>query len=79
MGRVNRPGYLRDVAAPARETLAGALGAAHQLPGRAAADLLRAAHDASTSGLHVAGIVGAVVFAGLAVWFLRVHRRTRRA
>ncbi|MFF2851423.1 MFS transporter [Streptomyces sp. NPDC058001] len=62
----------------ARETLAGAVGAAHRLPERAAADLLRAAHDAFTGGLHVAGVAGAVIFAGLAVWFLRVHRRSRR-
>jgi DHA2 family multidrug resistance protein-like MFS transporter len=65
-------------ARPARETLAGAVGAAHRLPDRAAADLLRAAHDAFTGGLHVAGVAGAVIFAGLAVWFLRVHRRSQR-
>ncbi|MFD7618259.1 hypothetical protein [Streptomyces sp. NPDC059802] len=71
-------GLPTEAARPARETLAGAVGAAHQLPDRAAADLLRAAHDAFTAGLQVAGVVGAVVFAGLAVWFLRVHRRSQR-
>lgn len=71
-------GLPAGAAHPAQETLAGAVGAAHQLPDRAAADLLRAAHDAFTSGLHVAGVAGAVIFAGLAVWFLRVHRRSRQ-
>jgi DHA2 family multidrug resistance protein-like MFS transporter len=71
-------GLPAGAARPARETLAGAVGAAHQLPDRAAADLLRAAHDAFTGGLHVAGVAGAVIFGGLAVWFLRVHRRSQR-
>ncbi|MDL4776762.1 MFS transporter [Actinomadura xylanilytica] len=63
----------------AQESLAGAVGSAHRLPDRAAADLLRAAHDAFTGGLHVAGVAGAVIFAGLAVCFLRVHRRSRQS
>ncbi|MEU8080771.1 MFS transporter [Catellatospora citrea] len=71
-------GLPADAAGPAGETLAGAVGAAHQLPDLAATDLLRAAHDASTGGLHVAGVAGAAIFAGLAVWFLRVQRRSRR-
>lgn len=50
------------------------VGAVHGLPGRPGADLLRAAHDAFTGGPHVAGVAGAVVFAGLAVLFSRVHR-----
>ncbi|WP_164835837.1 hypothetical protein [Actinacidiphila soli] len=41
-------------------------------------DHLAEAHDAFTGGLHVAGVAGAVFFAGLAVWFLRVHRRSRQ-
>lgn len=71
-------GLPAGAARPARETLAGAVGAAHRLPDPAAAELLRAARDAFTGGLHVAGAVGAVVFAGLALWFLRVHRRSRQ-
>ncbi|MFJ5123407.1 hypothetical protein [Kitasatospora sp. NPDC088548] len=80
LGRAARgrggPGPARP--GPARGTLAGAVDAAHRLPDRAATDLLRAAHDACTGGPHVAGIAGAVAFAGLAVCFLRVHRRSRR-
>lgn len=68
-------GLPADGAHAARETLAGAVGAAGRIPGRAGDELLRAAHDAFTGGLHVAGIAGAVVFLGLAAWFLRVHRR----
>ncbi|AXI76644.1 MFS transporter [Peterkaempfera bronchialis] len=71
-------GLPEGAAHQARETLAGAVGAAHRLPDGAAADLLRAAHDAFTGGLHLAGVTGAVVFAGLSVWFLRLHRRSQQ-
>ena len=52
---------------PARETLAGALGVARHLPGRAADGLVDTARAAFTSGLHAAAIAGAVVLAGSAV------------
>lgn len=71
-------GLSADEARAAQETLAGAVGVAGRLPDQVAADLLRAANDAFTSGLHVAGGAGAAVFAGLALWFLRVHRRQTR-
>jgi len=52
---------------PARETLAGALGVARHLPGRAGDTLVDTARAAFTSGLHAAAIAGAVVLAGAAV------------
>jgi DHA2 family multidrug resistance protein-like MFS transporter len=41
--------------------------ASAQLPAGAAAGLLEAARGAFTSGLHVTGVVTAVIFGGLAV------------
>ncbi|MFJ6570413.1 hypothetical protein ACIQNU_23655 [Streptomyces sp. NPDC091292] len=71
-------GLPEGAAHQARETVAGAVGAAQRLPDRAASGLLRAAHDAFTGGLCAAGVVGAVIFVGLGVWFLWVHRWVRR-
>jgi MFS transporter, DHA2 family, multidrug resistance protein len=63
-----------DVAVAARESVDRAVEAARQLPAGRGGDLLAAASDAFTSGLHVVGIVSAIFYAGLAVlavWALR--------
>jgi Methyltransferase domain len=51
----------------AGETLAGAASASHHLPPAQAAELIRTANDAFTSGLDVTGVIAAVIFGGLAV------------
>ena len=48
-----------------------------QLPVAQAGDLVAAARDAFTSGLHVVGVVSAVGYAGLAVLALRAFRPVR--
>jgi DHA2 family multidrug resistance protein-like MFS transporter len=65
-------GHMAHVVAPAGvaaagQTVAGAVAASAHLPAEAAAELLAAARGAFTSGLHVTGLVAAVIFAGLAV------------
>ena len=60
-------GLPSGMAAAAEQTLAGAVAASAHLPTGAAAGLLEAARGAFTSGLHVTGVVGALIFAGLAV------------
>ena len=60
-------GLPSDSAAAARESIDRAIAAAGQLPAEQAAPLLAAARDAFTSGVHVVGIVSAVIYAGLAV------------
>ncbi|HKA04150.1 MAG TPA: MFS transporter [Acidimicrobiales bacterium] len=66
-----------DAARHAGDTLAGALTAAADLPGRAGADLVAAARDAFVHGMHVAVAVGAgltLTIAAIAAVFLRgVH------
>jgi len=54
--------------------LAGATAVSAHLPAGQAAALLHTARAAFTSGLHVTGVVAAVIFAGLAVLVVAPHR-----
>ncbi|HEV2377041.1 MAG TPA: MFS transporter [Streptosporangiaceae bacterium] len=54
-------------AAVARQSIIGTASAARHIPGQSGAALLRSADTAFVAGLHVVAVVGAVVFAGLAV------------
>ncbi|MEV0972589.1 MFS transporter [Microtetraspora glauca] len=65
-----------EAAQAARETVAGANGAAAGLPPADAAELLRTAHDAFTGGLVTVGLIGAVLFALLALLMTRLPRRS---
>ncbi|GAA1252177.1 hypothetical protein GCM10009609_14370 [Pseudonocardia aurantiaca] len=56
-----------DVATDARESISGAVSAAGELPPAAGSDLLDGAREAFTSGLNVATVIGAVLFAALAI------------
>jgi DHA2 family multidrug resistance protein-like MFS transporter len=60
-----------DVADAARESVDRAVAAAGELPAELGGELLAAARDAFTSGLHVVTIVSAVLYAGLAVVAVR--------
>jgi DHA2 family multidrug resistance protein-like MFS transporter len=60
--------------AEAGQTLAGATASAQHLPPERAADLLHTAKDAFTSGLNIAGVIAAVIFAGLAVLVTTANR-----
>ncbi len=60
-----------DVPPPARQSLAGARQAARGLPAGPAADLMSAAGTAFTAGLHLAAVIGAVVFTALAALLWR--------
>lgn len=60
-------GVTPDVAATARESIAGAIAAAGNLPSNLAGPLLVSARNAFTVGLNIAAIAGAVVVVGLAV------------
>ena len=66
-----------DAADAARESIERAIAAAGQLPPEQGEDLLAAARDAFASGLHVAGIVSAIFYAGLAVLAIRAFRHVR--
>jgi DHA2 family multidrug resistance protein-like MFS transporter len=68
-----------DVAAATRESVDRAVEAARHLPAEQGDDLLAAARDAFTSGVHVVGIVSAVFYAALAVVALRAFRHVRNA
>jgi DHA2 family multidrug resistance protein-like MFS transporter len=58
------PGGLpADVAASARESLDGAVSAAHGLPADVAATVLEPARAAFTSGLNLSAVIAAVVAA----------------
>jgi DHA2 family multidrug resistance protein-like MFS transporter len=61
----------------AQESIERAVAAAGQLPAGQGGDLVAAARDAFTSGLHVVGVVSAVGYAGLAVLALRAFRHVR--
>ncbi|MDF3302533.1 MFS transporter [Streptomyces tropicalis] len=63
--------------AAARETLGAALAAAARLPGRSAGELLAAAREAFTTGMHGAAIAGAVVLALAAAGAAATLRRIR--
>jgi DHA2 family multidrug resistance protein-like MFS transporter len=54
----------------ARDTLAGATQAAHQLPDQIGSAVLAAAHGAFVDGLHTVAALSAVVLAGVAVLLL---------
>lgn len=66
-----------DAADAARESVDRAVAAAGQLPAEQGGDLLAAARDAFTSGVHVVGIVSAVFYAGLAVLALWAFKHVR--
>jgi DHA2 family multidrug resistance protein-like MFS transporter len=65
-----------DVADAARESVDRAVAAAGRLPAEPGGDLLAAARDAFTSGLHVVTIVSAVLYAALAVVAVRAFAHT---
>jgi DHA2 family multidrug resistance protein-like MFS transporter len=66
-----------DAADAARESVDRAVAAAGRLPTAQGGDLLVAARDAFTAGLHVVGVVTAVLYAVLAVVALRAFRHLR--
>jgi DHA2 family multidrug resistance protein-like MFS transporter len=68
-----------DAADAARESIDRAVAAAGQLPADQGGDLLAAARDAFTSGVHVVGIVSAIFYAGLAVLALRAFKHVQNA
>jgi DHA2 family multidrug resistance protein-like MFS transporter len=57
------------------DSLAGAVAASRHLPTGQGAQLLHAARAAFTDGVHVLGVVAAVIFAGLAVLVLVMRER----
>ncbi|WP_212911879.1 MFS transporter [Streptomyces sp. TS71-3] len=57
--------------AAARETLGGALAAAGRLPGRAGAEVVAAARDAFTAGMHAAALAAVVLLVAAAVYAVR--------
>lgn len=59
------------------DSLADAVAAGRHLPADRGAELLRTAREAFTAGLHVTGVVAAVIFAGLAVLILAMRPETR--
>ncbi|MEQ4719765.1 MFS transporter [Nonomuraea sp. B19D2] len=59
------------------DSLAGAIAAGERLPAGQGAELLHAARAAFTAGLHVTGVVAAVIFAGLAVLVLTMRPAAR--
>jgi DHA2 family multidrug resistance protein-like MFS transporter len=63
----------------AGESIDRAVDAAAALPAGQGADLLAAARDAFTSGLHSVGIVSAVLYVGLAVLAIRAFRHVRNS
>ncbi|MFE0177132.1 MFS transporter [Streptomyces sp. NPDC059002] len=63
--------------AEAHETLGGAVAVAHRLPTEAADDLLTAARDAFTDGMHVAALAGAVILLAAAVLAAVTLRKVR--
>lgn len=67
-----------DVADAARESVDRAVDVAAQLPAAQRGDLLAAARDAFTSGVHVVGIVSAILYAGLAILALQAFKHVRR-
>ncbi|HET7782544.1 MAG TPA: MFS transporter, partial [Arthrobacter sp.] len=63
-----------DVADAARESIDRAITAATHLPAEQAGDLLTAAREAFTSGIHVVGILTTVLYVGLAIVAVRTFR-----
>jgi DHA2 family multidrug resistance protein-like MFS transporter len=68
-----------DAADAARESGDRAVAAAGQLPAEQGGDLLAAARDAFTSGVHTVGIVSAILYSGLAVLALRAFSHVRNS
>ncbi|MDL4817169.1 MFS transporter [Actinomadura opuntiae] len=68
-----------DAADAARESIDRAVAAAGHLPAEQGGELLAAARDAFTSGVHVVGIVSAVFYAGLAVLALQAFKHVRNS
>ena len=66
-----------DAANAARENVDRAVATAGQLPAEQGNDLLAAARDAFTSGIHVVGVVSAVVYVGLAVLAIKVFKHVK--
>ncbi|ASU83725.1 MFS transporter [Nocardiopsis gilva YIM 90087] len=74
----NTPSGLPDAAVDAaRDTLAGATGAAAELPPAAAQELLAVAREAFTQGIHVSSYLGAGVLIVTAVLSAYLLRHTR--
>ncbi|MGP3974011.1 MFS transporter [Streptomyces sp. 8N114] len=61
------------------DSLAGAVAASRRLPAGQGAELLHTAREAFTAGLHVIGVVAAVIFAGLAALVLTMRPAARTA
>jgi len=61
------------------DSLTDAVAAGRHLPDDQGAELLHAAREAFTAGLHVTGAIAAVIFAGLAVLVLVMRPATRAA
>lgn len=68
-----------DAADATRESIDRALVAASELPGEQGGELLAAARDAFTSGLHAVGIVGAVLYVALSVLTVRAFKDVRNS
>lgn len=68
-----------DVAGAARESIDRAVAAAGRLPADQRDDLLAAARDAFTSGVHVVGIVSAIFYAALAVLAVRAFKHVQNS
>jgi DHA2 family multidrug resistance protein-like MFS transporter len=58
------------------DSLAGAVAASRHLPAAQGAELLHTAREAFTAGLHVIGVIAAVIFGGLAVLILALRPAT---
>ena len=66
-----------NVPEAARDTLGGALAVAQDLPAAAGQELVGAAHDAFTQGLHLSATVGAAVALGVAILVATLLRNVR--
>jgi DHA2 family multidrug resistance protein-like MFS transporter len=72
-------GISAEAVGTAREGIAGAITAAHQLPSQLGTELLDAARVAFTGGLNTVGGVGAVIFLGLAIVAATTLRQSHSA
>jgi DHA2 family multidrug resistance protein-like MFS transporter len=70
-------GVPAEAADTARESIAGGVAAAADLPGALGNALLESARDAFNSGVHVVAIISAVLFAGLALLVLATLRHAQ--
>ena len=61
------------------DSLPGAVAASQHLPAAQGAHLLHTAREAFTAGLHVTGVIAAVIFAALTVLILTMRPATRTA